>query len=244
MRTYVIVPARYGSSRFPGKPIAQICGKPMMWWPYEAAKTCPEVEDVWVAGDDRRIQDVAADMGIGYFKVDGEYRCGTERVAAAVCDIIPYADVILNIQCDEVLIQPHHLSALIAAFKDKDVDIATLSHDLSTQRARSPAITKVVVNNVDNAMYFSRSIIPHAPPDGYCLGHIGVYGFRPGVLRAIAQMDPGLMEWAEDLEQLRWLENGLAIRVVHIPDEKQWVSINIAEDAALANMILQHRERQ
>jgi 3-deoxy-manno-octulosonate cytidylyltransferase (CMP-KDO synthetase) len=240
MKTRAVIPARYESSRFPGKPIVPILGKPMIYWPYTAADGCPDIDAVIVATDDKRVERVC-DGQYSWIRSREKHTCGTERVAETFMRWGPEPDIAINLQCDEVLATPHILSMLIHAFDDKRVDIATLCHGMSTQQARSPAITKVVVDRSMNAMYFSRSIIPHTPRDGYCLGHIGIYGFRAGILRAVAQMDSSALERAEGLEQLRWMDAGLKIRVVHVPDEHDWVSINTPEDVPLAEYAIRRR---
>jgi len=222
MRTAGIIPARYASSRFPGKPLVMIGGKPMIQRVYE--QVAPVLSEVVVATDDERIFDAVMGFGGKAVMTDPGHQSGTDRCYEAYTKLNGTFDVVVNIQGDEPFIHPSQVEALLGCFVLPDVDIATLvrkiTPDEGVEFLRSPNHPKVVMNNQRNALLFSRSVIPFlraVPEDEYLLqadfyAHIGIYAFRPEVLKAVVALPPSLLEKAESLEQLRWLENGYTIR--------------------------------
>ncbi len=214
---YGIIPTRYASSRFKGKPLAPILGKPMIWHVYTRARQCSELEKVVLATDDDRIFAAAQELDIPVLMTSTEHTCGTERVLEAARKLkIPADGVILNIQGDEPALEPEMLSELLGPFTDPEVQVATLAHEITAEQAQDPDLVKVVLSTDNKALYFSRSPIPY-PRDGKTgpyLGHIGLYGFRMKTLEEFVALKKGALEQREKLEQLRLLENGFTIQVV------------------------------
>ncbi len=209
-----IIPARYSSSRFPGKPLAIICGKPMIQWVYERVASVQEVESVYVATDDMRIYDSVMRFG-GRAVMTGECSCGTDRVYQACKDI--EGDIIINVQGDEPLIRPEMINDLITAFQDPEVQMATLKKKITDiEEAENPNVVKVITDRFGDALYFSRFAIPYdrektGKTDRY--KHIGVYGYKRTFLERFVSLPQTELEKTECLEQLRALENGYKIRV-------------------------------
>jgi 3-deoxy-manno-octulosonate cytidylyltransferase (CMP-KDO synthetase) len=207
-----IIPARYASSRFPGKPLAKILGKPMLSIVYESARKARLLGDVFVATDDERIMKACADLGIPARMTSSELGSGTERAAAVARGLA--SDLIVNIQGDEPLLEPGMIDALVEALQDRSVLMASLMARVQDPGAFSDRNrVKVVVDRDRNALYFSRSPIPCRAPDGF-FQHIGIYGYRKEFLFRFCALPPSELEKAEGLEQLRALENGFRIRMV------------------------------
>ncbi|MCL2360839.1 MAG: 3-deoxy-manno-octulosonate cytidylyltransferase [Defluviitaleaceae bacterium] len=224
MKIICCIPARYESSRFPGKPLASILGRPMIYWVCKAMSQIPEVSRTYVATDDERIFKVVNEFG-GNAIMTGECSCGSERVYEACKDLD--FDIVLNIQGDEPMMRKEIVMDLISAFNDPDVYIATLKKQLHTENEiNNPNIAKVITDKNQNAIYFSRSTIPYnrdKTPDVVYYKHIGVYAYKKDFLAKFVQMPRSLLEVAEELEQLRAIENGYDIRVI----ETQYESIGV-----------------
>lgn len=218
MKIVGIIPSRYNSSRFPGKPLIDIGGKTMIRRVYEQALKATLLSDVIVATDDERIFAEVESFGGKVMMTSEMHKNGTERCAEIARNID--ADVIINIQGDEPFIEPDQIDALAAGFGVPEVKIATLIRKTDwDDELKNPARVKVVVNRNGEAMYFSRSIIPnpisklHFDELEYNL-HLGIYAFRKGVLLEVIKLAPTPLELTESLEQLRWLENGYSIKCV------------------------------
>ncbi|MFD0749352.1 3-deoxy-manno-octulosonate cytidylyltransferase [Mucilaginibacter calamicampi] len=216
-----IIPARYASSRFPGKPLVDIAGKSMIQRVYEQAAKCADLTSVVVATDDDRIFDHVINFGGKAVITSDQHQSGTDR-CAEVASIHNGYDVIINIQGDEPYIEPEQISKLAACFDATDVQIATLIKRIKTeQELHNPNSPKVVVNKLNEAVYFSRSALPHIrgeEPQNWLefytyYKHIGIYGYRADVLQQITKLEVSALEKAEALEQLRWIENGYRIKV-------------------------------
>ncbi len=216
---YGIIPARYASTRFPGKPLALILGKPMFRHVYERAARCPELSRVIVATDDDRILSAAEKWQVPAVLTRGDHPSGTDRVleAAGLLEI-PDTAVVVNIQGDEPALAPAMLSQLLAPFSTPAVQVATLAREIDSLEAENPDRVKVVFSHLHQALYFSRAPIPYprarGNPNPLYFGHIGVYAFRMAALKRYAQLPPSRLETTEQLEQLRLLENGIPIHVV------------------------------
>jgi 3-deoxy-manno-octulosonate cytidylyltransferase (CMP-KDO synthetase) len=214
MKIIGIIPARYASTRFPGKPLADIHGKPMIWWVYQQAKKVKEFEEVLVATDDERIASACREDNIQYVMTSDKHSTGTDRVAEVAETII--ADVYVNIQGDEPCIHPAMITELIGMFQDNDVYYATLSNEItSADTINSPNTVKVVSDKDGYAVYFSRSIIP-SNIKGYkspVFRHVGIYAYRRTFLMEFCKMKQTLLELGEGVEPLRALENGYKIKV-------------------------------
>ncbi|MBQ6155751.1 MAG: 3-deoxy-manno-octulosonate cytidylyltransferase [Bacteroidales bacterium] len=232
-----IIPARYASSRFPGKPLALINGKPMVQWVYERVQSS-EVRDLAVATDDERIAECVRGFGGRVVMTSPDHASGTDRCGEAALAMQPADnDVVINIQGDEPLISPKEIHLLASAFEDRSVQIATLVNPFHDDALlQNPNVVKVVKAKNGNVLYFSRLPIPYlrgesavAPKHYY--RHIGIYAYRYGVLRQIVQLPTSELENSEKLEQLRWLENGYTIRALEC--DYQGIGVDTPEDLAL-----------
>ena len=222
MKIAGIIPARYGSSRFPGKPLAMIRGKSMIRRVYEQAAKSNSLNLVVVATDDERIVKEVESFGGKVMMTSPQHRSGTERCGEVILNLEEDFDVAVNIQGDEPFIDPGKIDLLCEMFKSEDVDIATLSSDIEdNSELENPNIVKVVTALNGKALYFSRSVIPflRSKPQGKSIGafpyrrHVGIYAYRCDVLRKIVELGESALEKAELLEQLRWLENSFSIYV-------------------------------
>ena len=215
----VVIPARYGSSRFPGKPLVMLGRKPMIQHVYEQAAACRAVSDVLVATDDERIKRVVEEFGGHAAMIAGDYRTGTDRVAGAARMF--GGDYFVNLQGDEIPLQPDLLTDLIDPFIESGAGMGTLKRTIdSTEDVHNPSVVKVVTDHVGNAIYFSRAPIPLVRDDasrraveGLHYIHLGLYIYRRDTLLKLATLPTGRLEDAEKLEQLRALEYGIPIRV-------------------------------
>jgi len=219
MKVVAFIPARYQSTRLPGKPLKDIGGKPMIQWVCERAALAKSVESVSVATDDERIRRAVRAFGGKVVMTSASCRSGTERVAEAACGTD--AEIIVNVQGDEPLIEPALIDDLVAPMlADSSIGLATPAALIKTEHEYlDPNTVKVVMDRDGNALYFSRSPIPNHR-DGFRLDeveiyrHIGLYVYRRDVLERLAGLAPTALEQAEGLEQLRALEHGIKIRVV------------------------------
>lgn len=215
----VVIPARYGSSRFPGKPLARLAGKPMIQHVYERVRDVPHIRQVLVATDDQRIGEAVTGFGGQVILSQEPYRTGTDRVAGIARQVA--GDVFVNLQGDEIALHPGLFSDLIVPFLDSQAEMGTLKRRLTeAEDLANPGIVKVVTDHRDEALYFSRAAIPHvrdgepAPGrSGLHYMHLGIYIYRRDTLMRIAGLPTGRLEEAEKLEQLRALEAGIRIRV-------------------------------
>lgn len=247
MRYIAIIPARYASTRFPGKPLAMLGGKPIIERVVERAKEV--FERVVVATDDERILQIVTCFGGEAVMTDKNLRSGTDRVREAFDIIGGNYDVVVNIQGDEPFIHAQQLEAIKACFEDEETDIATLVKPFEPtdglEALENPNSPKVVVDNRNRALYFSRSVIPYlrnVPKEEWLsrhtyYKHIGLYGYRAEVLKAISALEMSSLESAESLEQLRWLENGYTIRVGKTNMET--IGIDTPEDLVRAEHFLE-----
>ena len=212
---YAIIPARYESSRFPGKPLAIIHGKPMFWHVMHRAALCPLVKTVALATDDERILEAAQGLGMQALMTSRDHASGTDRVLEAARLLGASADsVIVNVQGDEPALNPEMLTELVRPFEDPAVQVTTLGHPITAEEAQSPDRVKIVRAADGRALYFSRAPVPFgrdAQPE--YLGHIGLYGLRMRVLENFSALGESPLERLEKLEQLRLLEAGIPIHV-------------------------------
>jgi 3-deoxy-manno-octulosonate cytidylyltransferase (CMP-KDO synthetase) len=218
-----IIPSRYASTRFPGKPLAEIDGKPMIQRVYE--QVASTVDQLYVATDDERIVKAVRKFGGNVVLTSENHRSGTDRCYEAYCKIGAASDIVINIQGDEPFIQPAQIDLLKNCFTGDDVQIATLvkpfdKNSSFEQTLLNPNTPKVVLNNRNEALYFSRSIIPcirdRKHPEWLknhtFYKHIGLYAYRAHTLKEITSLPQSSLEIAESLEQLRWLQNGYKIK--------------------------------
>lgn len=223
MEFIALIPARYASTRFPGKPLANLGGMPVI------ERVCRQAQkalgdNVAVATDDLRIKDAVEAFGGKAVMTSTEHRSGTDRVREAYDNLGSHADVVINIQGDEPFIDPSQIKALMQCFDDPRTQIATLirpfPHSADVALLQNPNSPKVVVDNDGFALYFSRSVIPYLrgadpiewPEKHQYYTHIGIYAYRADVLRQITRLPQSPLELAESLEQLRWLQAGYKIK--------------------------------
>lgn len=215
----VVIPARYGSTRFPGKPLVELLGRPMIQHVYEQAQACRLVNEVLVATDDERIKSTVERFGGQVVMMAEPYRTGTDRVAG-VAKTRP-GDCFVNLQGDEVLLHPDLISDLVEPFLAGDAAMGTLKRRIESDRdLQNPAVVKVTTDRDGYALYFSRAPIPLVRDDperaavpGLHFIHLGLYIYRRDTLMQLAALPTGRLEEAEKLEQLRALEEGIRIRV-------------------------------
>ncbi len=251
MKFIGIIPARYASTRFPGKPLADMDGKPMIQRVYEQVKGV--LDAVCVATDDVRIEEAVKAFGGEVVMTSDQHRSGTDRCYEAYCKVGQGYDVVVNIQGDEPFIQPKQIEILKGCFTDDSIQIATLvkpfrpDDDFETTlfNANSP---KVVLNKNSEALYFSRSIIPYMRgkhykewlPNHTYYKHIGLYAYLATTLQEITRLPQSSLELAESLEQLRWLENGYKIKVGIT--EQETIGIDTPEDMERALAFMREKK--
>lgn len=211
-----IIPARFESSRFPGKPLAEIKGRPMFWHVYNRATECSRMTSVTLATDDERIFKAAKGLGVPVVMTRKDHTSGTDRVLEAARQLeIDQDAVVVNIQGDEPCLEPDMLTELVEPFANSRIRVATLATAIGREEALSPDRVKVVRTQNGRALYFSRSLVPFNRDDkmhGFLL-HIGLYAFRMEALVRFGRLDPSPLEQREKLEQLRLLEDGIDIYV-------------------------------
>jgi 3-deoxy-manno-octulosonate cytidylyltransferase (CMP-KDO synthetase) len=216
MKGLGIIPARYGSTRFPGKPLIEINGKSMIRRVIDQAKKCSSLAEVWVATDDERIFNHVVEYGCKAFYTSEHCNSGTERICELLPNIEGQFDFVLNIQGDEPFVHVESLEELSKALISSETDIATLAVQIENrEEANDSNRVKVVFSTSGRALYFSRSTIPFArngEPNYF--KHLGVYAYSTNALQQINTMNASSLELTESLEQLRWLENDLTISVV------------------------------
>lgn len=230
-KAYAIIPARYASTRFPAKPLAEIGGKPLFWHVYMRAKMANIFENVWLATDDERIEEKAQSLGVPFVHTKKEHQSGTDRVREAVNILKLDADaVIANIQGDEPFIRREMFEKLLEPFQAETCESSTLGvvldEEKDKERIVSPNQVKIALAQNGEALYFSRSPIPFARDKvrkAPYIGHVGVYAFKRDILEKMAQLPQSPLEETEKLEQLRLLENGIRMQVRLISKAPQGV---------------------
>ena len=233
MRVVVIIPSRYGSTRFNGKPLANICGKPMIQWVCQRAMKARCVDSVYVATDDGRIRDAVHGFGGDVIMTSSKCRSGTDRVAEAAEWLdLDRGDVVVNIQGDQPLVDPRCFDAVVQPFHhDPAVKMSTLAFAIVDQREiTDPKDVKVTFDDNGDALYFSRATIPHGRDGlhGYeTYKHLGVYAYTREFLDCFRSLAPGKLEEIEKLEQLRAMEHGHRIRVVVTPYDSPEVDLPV-----------------
>lgn len=244
MKVYGVIPARYGSTRFPGKPLASIAGKPLLQWVIEGALQSQLITDVIVATDHEDIMKLAVDCDVQAVMTDSDLPSGSDRVWAAIAE--EDCDVVLNIQGDEPLINGPLLDSLVEPFvKNKDIQMATLGRKIKLEDLESPNTAKITLNKNKEALYFSRHPIPYSRnsvneiPDA-CLKHIGMYAYRKKFLKEFCECGPVAIELSEMLEQLRALYLGARIQVVEV-DADSW-GVDHPEDVDKIEELLKKRK--
>ena len=245
MKILGIIPARYASTRFPGKPLADVNGKPMIQRVYEQAKKCKSLAEVIVATDDKRIESAVKKFKAKVVMTSSKHESGTDRCYEALNKLGGKYDVVINIQGDEPFIHPEQIEEVANCFSPLspgrgvggEAQLATLVMKLKSQEELSnPNTIKAIINKKNEAIYFSRTAIPYYRGKDFSgwvklhsyYKHIGIYGYRTDVLAEITKLKRSPLEIAESLEQLRWLENGYKIKVEFT--EYESYSIDTPED--------------
>ena len=237
MKVLCVIPARFASTRLPGKPLKDIAGKPMVVRVYERASQAGLVNETLVATDDERIKTAVEAAGGKAMLTRADHATGTDRLAE-VAEAYPDVDLIVNVQGDEPLIEPGLIDQLAGLFANEpDLKMATVKTEMKDEaEQKNPNNVKVVCDKAGYALYFSRSLMPY-PRKGGCpvYKHIGIYAYRRDFLLHYAKMEPTPLEQAESLEQLRALENGYRIKVVET--KAKFVGVDTVEDLARVNEI-------
>ncbi len=242
MKAVAVIPARYASTRLAGKPLLDICGKPLIQRIWEIVSRARGLDDVVVATDDVRIADAVERFGGRVCMTSPDCRSGSDRVREVAESLA--ADLYVNVQGDEPLLEPAAIERLLDVFtEDAGVQVATLCSRISEEQARSPHQVKVIRDHAGNALYFSRAPLPFVRESGEPAefwGHVGIYAYRADALRGFASLPASPLEQAEKLEQLRFLQAGIAIRVPEVPP--MGTGVDTQEDLERVRAIINGRE--
>lgn len=244
LRTLVAIPARWGSTRFPGKALHLINGKPLVQHVWERCQLCKAVDDVVIATDDKRIVMAAEDFGAKAVMTSPSHPSGTDRIAEAAL-AYPRHHIIINVQGDEPLISPQLIDELATTLRaNRDISMITAAAVIrDVDQIKDPNVVKVVLDIHGDALYFSRSVLPFVrDPDVSTRHrrHLGIYGFRSEFLSEFVSWPPSMLEMTECLEQLRALENGVRIRVVMTDDASP--GVDTPQQAHAVEMFMQGRQ--
>ncbi|MGH9556692.1 MAG: 3-deoxy-manno-octulosonate cytidylyltransferase [Terriglobales bacterium] len=236
MDAIAVIPARLGSTRLPRKVLRDIAGRPMLAHVYGAVRASPLLRDVVVATDAEEVMAVCRANGWTCRMTSAAHRSGTDRVHE-VAGGVP-AEVYVNVQGDEPLVRPEHLSALLTLMSDPGVPVGTLKTPLAAADAQNPNVVKVVTDLAGRALYFSRSAIPFNRDGGaaHYSKHLGLYAYRKAALDRFCTLPEATLERSERLEQLRFLENGIAIHVAETPHDT--VGVDTEEDLRRVEALL------
>ena len=243
MKAIAVIPARYASTRLPGKPLLDICGKPLIQHVWETVSRARGLDEVVVATDDMRIAHAVQAFGGKVCMTSPDCRSGSDRVREVAASLA--ADVYVNVQGDEPLLEASAIERLRDVFtEDASVQVATLCSRISEEQARSPHQVKVVRDHAGNALYFSRAPLPFVRESGEStefLGHVGIYAYRADALRGFASLPFSPLERAEKLEQLRFLQAGIPVRVLEVPP--MGVGVDTPEDLERVRAVVKKRRR-
>ena len=242
-----VIPARLGSTRLPRKVLREMGGKPLLAWVVEAARACPQFDEVLVATDAEEVAALCRTLGVAFAMTPSELPSGTDRIHAISRD--HDAAIYVNIQGDEPFLQPAHIAALLAPFAQPHVDVTTLKVPCTPENIDNPNAVKVVTATDGRALYFSRATIPyhrdaalgHNAEQPAYWKHIGLYAYRHAALQLFPTLPPSVLEQTERLEQLRFLENGVALYVE--PTHLDTLGIDTEADLALAEQRLGSQPR-
>ena len=244
MKVLCVIPARYASTRLPGKPLSMIAGKPMIQHVYERACQAQLPNEVVVATDNELVEKAVLDFGGKAVMTSPDHPSGTDRLAE-VALMYPDVDVIVNVQGDEPMIPPEVIDRLAESFNgDADLNMATMKVVMDEEDYENPAAVKVVTDQQGYALYFSRSLMPYPrnKPEGFkVFKHVGIYAYRRNFLLKYAALAPTPLEKAESLEQLRALENGYKIKVLE--SDFQGIGVDTPEDLAAVNALFEKMKK-
>jgi len=238
-----LIPARYNSTRMPGKPLADICGKPMIWWVYNQAKKSKLLTDVIVAAHDKLVAEGCKKIGIPYILTEAPRFTGTDNISVAAKSVP--ADIYINIQGDEPLIDPKVIDAAIKPMiDDPSIQVVHLMSEITKMHELvSTTVPKVVINHDNEAMFFSRFPIPYPRnPVSKYFKIVAVYGFRPEALEKFASLPKGLLEHNEEVESLRFIENKIPVKMVEVESEN--IAVDTPSDLAVVREILSKKNKK
>ena len=238
MKILCVIPARYASTRLPGKPLADIVGKPMIQHVYERSAQATIPQEVVVATDDEKVFQAVQQFGGKVVMTSSEHQTGTDRLAE-VASKYAEVDVIINVQGDEPLIDPKVIDELAREFlNDTALQMASVMSIMDTEDYQNPNAVKVVTDLNNNALYFSRSLLPYPRVAGKAnvYKHIGIYAYKKDFLLKFAKLEPTPLEQSESLEQLRALENGYKIKM--IKTKSKFIGVDSIEDLQTVNELL------
>jgi 3-deoxy-manno-octulosonate cytidylyltransferase (CMP-KDO synthetase) len=236
MRVIAVIPARLASTRLPRKMLREINGRPLALWVYEAVRSSPLLDDVIIATDSDEILDVCRSHSCNARMTSDKHHSGTERVHEVSQSV--QADVYINVQGDEPMIRADHISGLVNLMKDPEVPVGTLKTPAAQEDIVNPNAVKIVTDMNGRALYFSRSTVPY-DRDGLrpkYFKHLGIYAYRKAALEKFVSLPESLLERAERLEQLRFLENGIPIYVAETPYDS--VGVDTEDDLARVQKLL------
>lgn len=243
MKAVAVIPARYGSTRLPGKPLLDICGKPLIRRVWDVVVRVHGLDEIIVATDDERIVKVVQDFGGKAMMTSPDCQSGSDRVREVAQTVD--ADVYVNVQGDEPLLESSAIEKLLDVFaQDANVQVATLCSPISREEAQSPNQVKVVRDHAGNALYFSRAPLPfvrEANETAEYFGHIGIYAYRKEALKEFSSLPASPLEQAEKLEQLRFLQAGIPIRVVEVP--RMGVGVDTQEDLERVRTVVREKRK-
>ena len=242
MQIIGVIPARWKSSRFPGKPLVDILGKPMIWWVYQQCLKVKELNEVFVATDDERIREVCDQYGMRVVMTSDKHKTGSDRVGEVA--VKTQGDLFINIQGDEPVIEPQMIRDVIGIFDDETVYFGSLRKQITdVEEIEAQSTVKVVVDKNEDALYFSRNVIPSNVKDGKLarvFRHVGIYAYKRDFLLKFVNMQQTELELGEGIEPLRAMENGYKIRV----HETQFSSIGVdyPEHVKLVEQVIRQRD--
>jgi len=242
MRVVAVIPARLASTRLPRKMLREIAGEPLIVWVYRAVERCRLIDEIVVATDSDEIMQCCQQRGIPVRMTSSDHRSGTERAHEISCSL--KADVYLNVQGDEPLTRPEHIESLLGIMSTPGVDVGTLKTPCAEADIHNPGAVKVATDTCGRALYFSRATIPH-DRDGthpHYYKHLGLYAHTKRALDLFVGWPESSLERSERLEQLRFLENGIAIHVAETPFDT--VGVDTEEDLRRVEEILRAQQRQ
>lgn len=242
MKTIGVIPARFKSSRFPGKPLVDICGKPMIWWVYRQCLKVNKLDEVYVATDDERIREVCLKNNMNVIMTSDKHQTGSDRVGEVATKV--EGDLFINIQGDEPVIDPREIEEVIDIFEDESVEFGSLRIEITDpEEIAAYSTVKVVVDKNSDALYFSRNVIPSNKKDGpvaRVFRHVGIYAYKKDFLLKFVEMPQTELELGEGIEPLRAMENGYKVRV----KETHYTSIGVdyPEHVKLVEEIIKSRK--
>lgn len=242
MKVIGVIPARFKSSRFPGKPLVDILGKPMIWWVYQQCLKVKELDELYVATDDERIQQACQQYGMNVIMTSDSHKTGSDRVGEVATKV--EGDLFINIQGDEPVLPPEMVQDVIRIFDDESVYFGSLRKQITDEdEIKAQSTVKVVVDKNEDALYFSRNVIPSNIKDGKLartFRHVGIYAYKRDFLLKFVNMPQTELELGEGIEPLRAMENGYRIRV----HETQYSSIGVdyPEHVALVEKAIKERD--